>query len=124
MSTRPQAPPKYRHYKPKNLSILRIDGRDIYLGRFNSPESWKKYARLIAGQRAHGPIPSPTAPEADPGGPSVSEMILSFWQFALGYYRHADGSSTGELDNLRRALGPLKRLYGGTPAREFSPKAL
>ena len=40
--------PKYRHYKPKNLGVVRIDGRDHYLGKFNSDESWEKYHRLLA----------------------------------------------------------------------------
>ncbi len=46
----PQQPriPKYRHYRPKDLGVVRLDGRDIYLGAFNSPESWEKYHRLIA----------------------------------------------------------------------------
>ena len=35
----PSRIPKYRHYKPKNLGVVRIDGRDIYLGKYNSPES-------------------------------------------------------------------------------------
>jgi hypothetical protein len=40
--------PKYRHYKPKGLAVVRIDGRDIYLGRYNSPESRQKYYRVLA----------------------------------------------------------------------------
>jgi len=40
--------PKYRHYKPKNLGVVRIEGRDFYLGEYDSPESWEKYHRLIA----------------------------------------------------------------------------
>ena len=48
MSPQRAAQPKYRHYKPKNLGVVRIAGRDHYLGDFNSPESWEKYHRLIA----------------------------------------------------------------------------
>lgn len=40
--------PKYRHYKPKNLGVVRINSRDHYLGKFDSPASWEKYHRLIA----------------------------------------------------------------------------
>ena len=25
--------PKYRHYKPKDLAVVRIDGKDHYLGK-------------------------------------------------------------------------------------------
>ena len=40
--------PKYRHYSPKNLGVVPIDGKDHYLGRYDSPESWGKYQRLMA----------------------------------------------------------------------------
>ena len=40
--------PKYRHYKPKNLAVVRIDGRDLYLGKYGSPTSWERYHRLLA----------------------------------------------------------------------------
>jgi hypothetical protein len=44
----PHQIPKYRHYKPKNLGVVRIGGKDHYLGRYDSPEGWEKYHRLIA----------------------------------------------------------------------------
>ena len=40
--------PKYRHYQPKNLGVVRIQGRDFYLGEYESPQSWEKYHGLIA----------------------------------------------------------------------------
>ena len=39
MSIKPPTAPKYRHYKPIDFGVVRINGRDIYLGKFNSPES-------------------------------------------------------------------------------------
>jgi hypothetical protein len=39
MSNSVSPDPKYRHYKPKNLAVVRSNGKDIYLGRYNSPES-------------------------------------------------------------------------------------
>ena len=44
--------PKYRHYKPKNLAVVRINGKDHYLGRHNTPKSKEEYARLVAGLAA------------------------------------------------------------------------
>jgi hypothetical protein len=41
------SPPMYRRYKPRNLAVVRIAGRDHYLGAYGSPESKEKYARLI-----------------------------------------------------------------------------
>ncbi|SIO27745.1 hypothetical protein SAMN05444166_3419 [Singulisphaera sp. GP187] len=45
------SPPKYRHFKPKDLAVVRIDGRDVYLGKYGSSESWERYARVIAEWR-------------------------------------------------------------------------
>jgi len=51
--------PKYRHYKPNDLAVVRIDGRDHYLGKYNSPESREKYHRLIAEWLGRSPaLPS------------------------------------------------------------------
>lgn len=47
--------PKYRHYKPKDLAVVRINGRDHYLGRYNSSESHERYHRFLA-ERAAGSV--------------------------------------------------------------------
>ncbi|MEQ9409773.1 MAG: hypothetical protein RIK87_18705 [Fuerstiella sp.] len=39
--------PVYRHQKARNLAVVRIDGKDVYLGEYKSPESKTKYERLI-----------------------------------------------------------------------------
>ena len=60
--------------------------------------------------------------DRSPGMPSdlsVNEVILRFWRHAEMHYRHPDGTPTGELDNFRDSLRPLRQLYGGTPARDF-----
>ena len=40
--------PKYRHHKAKNLAVVSIAGRDIYLGKYNSSASKQEYRRLVA----------------------------------------------------------------------------
>jgi integrase len=117
--------PKYRHYKPKNLGVVRIDGRDIYLGKYNSPESREAYNRAIAEWLTSGAAPRPaTADSTDADGPTVNEIILAYLRHAGDFYRRADGTPTGELENVKLALRPLKKLYGSTSARDFGPKAL
>ena len=37
MSARIPADPKYRHYRPKNLAVVRINGKDHYLGARAAP---------------------------------------------------------------------------------------
>jgi integrase len=116
--------PKYRHYKPKDLAVVRIDGRDVYLGKFNSPESREKYNRVVAEWLTTGAAPQPVAPAADQAGPIVNEVILAYVRHAGEFYRRPDGTPTGEFDNVKLALRPLKSLYGSTPAKDFGPKAL
>ena len=71
VSARTQVP-KYRHYKPKDLAVVRIAGRDHYLGKYGSEESKQKYRRLLAEllsapEPAHAPPPPPaTATPASP----------------------------------------------------------
>jgi integrase len=114
--------PKYRHYKPKDLAVVRIDGRDHYLGRFGSEESQEKYRRLVAGWLAGTPTAVPEA-DNDAEGISVAELMLAFMKWADGYYRK-DGRPTTEPVNIRLALRPIRQLYGLTPACDFGPRAL
>jgi integrase len=125
--------PKYRHYKPKDLAVVRLGGRDVYLGKFNSPESWEKYGRVLAEWHATGASPAPVkhsgpaagdAHQPDPDALSVSELILAFWRHAERHYRRADGTPTDELGNYRLSLRLLRQLYGGMPAGTFTAKDL
>ncbi len=117
-------PPKYRHYKPKNLGVVRLNGRDYYLGPYNSPANFERYHRLIASWLATGEVPASREPEAEPVGPTVAELILAFLKHAEGYYRRPDGTPTGEYGNIVEAVKPLKQLFGQVEARTFGPKSL
>ena len=122
--------PSYRHFKPKDLGVVRIDGRDHYLGKYDSPESWEKYHRLIAqwlaGELKGLSSLAPSSPgDACPPSPSdltVGEMVLAYWKFAETYYIK-DGQPTKEQACMREAIRPLCDLYASTPAREFGPVA-
>src|ERR1700685_614656 len=52
--------PAYRHYRPKNLAVVRIEGKDHYLGPYGSEASYERYHRLIADSFARSG--SATAP--------------------------------------------------------------
>jgi integrase len=122
MSTTERPAPKYRHYKPKNLAVVRIDGRDYYLGRYDSPESYAKYHRLLAERYALGSVAKPhTDHQSDL---TVNELLLAFVNHAETYYRREDGTPTPELDNLLIAIRPLRELYGHALIQDFGPKSL
>ena len=129
MSNRPPRTPKYRHYRPKNLAVVRIDGHDHYLGQYGSQESRERYDRLIAEWLHNGrTIPADRGDSAVPAantsnGVSINHLILLYWGFAQGYYVKA-GQPTDQLYGIKAALRYLRRLYGHTPASEFGPMAL
>jgi hypothetical protein len=105
---RTNQPPKYRHHKARNLAVVTINGHDHYLGAYGSPESRQEYARLIAEWSATGTTSA--APTQQSNSPSINEIILAFWRHAEDHYQRTPGSKDGELDNLRLALRPLRRL--------------
>src|SRR5262245_15567080 len=82
--------PKYRHYKPKNLAVVRIDGHDHYLGRYDSPESHERYHRLLAEWHARGGMTLTAQQESGPGsgsaGLTVNELILAYYRHSEQYY--------------------------------------
>ena len=125
MPAKPRKIPSYRLHKPTGQAVVRLDGRDYYLGRHGSEASQEKYRRTVAEWLAQpGVKTAGTATPASPPSPTVAEVILAFWRHAERHYRRADGSQTGELGNFRDSLRPLRRLYGGTPAADFGPLAL
>ncbi|MDB5351653.1 MAG: site-specific tyrosine recombinase XerC [Planctomycetota bacterium] len=126
MATPTTRAPKYRHYKPKDLAVVRLDGQDDYLGKYGSEASREKYRRVVAEwpTRATPKLTLSTTPAAGQE-PTVNVLILALWtRHAASNYRHPDGSPTGELDNYRDSLRPLRRLYGLTRAGDFGPSAL
>ena len=127
MSRKPSRPPKYRHYKPKDLAVVRIAGHDRYLGKYGSPESYERYDRLVAEwllTREHRPVPR--HPDSSPVATrvvTVNELILAFWHHAKERYVK-NGEPTSELRSYKTALRPVRQLYGREPAAAFGPLAL
>ena len=119
--------PSYRLHKPSGLARAIFDGRHIYLGKFGTPESWEKYNRLVVEWLRDGHDGSPQLEsftrQPSPNDITIDQAILAYWKFAQGYYRK-NGKLTGETDNIRAALRPLRKLYGHTVVREFGPDGL
>ena len=59
---RPTRPPTYRRHKARACAVVTLDGRNHYLGPWQSPESHEKYAALIAEWRRNGGTLPPPAP--------------------------------------------------------------
>jgi len=123
ISTKPPRIPKLGLHAT-GQAVVRIDGKDHYCGKFNSPEAWELYTRLISEwmhRKKFAPSQSKEIPPSDDFNTlTVNELILRYFSFSEKYY----ANSPGELDKIRLALKPLRALYGKKLVSEFGPKAL
>lgn len=113
--------PQYRLHKPSGLGVVRLNGKDIYLGRHGTPESQAEYRRVIAEWLAS---PALTTDMHNPKERiTVNELVLAYLRHARSYYTK-NGHPTGELNNLKDAVKPLVLIHGHSPVSEFSPVSL
>jgi integrase len=127
MTDHPEKPvPTYRRHKQSGQAVVTLtDGlggrKDVLLGKHGTKDSRIEYARVIAQWEAAGRRFITAATAADL---TINEVMLAYWQHVQDYYRHADGTPTSEVNNIRAALRTLKQLYGLTPAAQFDTLGL
>ncbi len=115
--------PSYRLHKKSGQAVVTLNGKDHYLGPHGSKSSKQQYDRLISEWIANDRrTPEPPAAEGQ-HHLTIDEMILAYWGFAKTYYRK-HGEPTKEQESLKTAFRPLRKLYGGMPAADFSPLKL
>lgn len=122
MNSRTLKTPSYRLHKPTGRAVVTLDGRDLYLGRFGSPESRAEYDRTIVEWLSNGRrLPSPLSGAGS--DLTTNELALAYLAFADSYYvKH--GKPTTETACIRVSIRPLRQLYGDTPAKDFGPLQL
>ena len=114
--------PSYRHQKSRDLAVVTVSGRDVYLGKYKSPESRQKYDRLIQEWLASGRLLTSETP-IDEEAFSVAELIVGYIQHAKVVYQK-DGKPTSHLHNVEDAMTYLKDLYGLEAVKDFGPLKL
>src|SRR6516164_5168544 len=109
-------PPTASTNNPARPSSPPPDGsghrRDVLLGTYGSAESRAEYARVLAEWESNGR----RLPRSVSGCLTVTETILRYWRWAEEYYLDDQGNPGQELDNLKVALRPLRKLHGHTLA--------
>jgi hypothetical protein len=116
----PRRIPKMSHHKASGQAVVRLSGKDYYLGPWGSRTARIEYDRLVAEWLAG----ARQAPETRDEGLTIVELLARYLDYADGYYRHPDGTLTREILCLKDAFRPLRRLYGHTLAAEFGPLSL
>ena len=88
-------------HTPTGQARVLIDGKTHYLGGYGSPESREQYDDLIAEWLSRQDTSRVTL--------TIDDLVLMFLDHAENYYRHRDGTPTGEARNMRHALRYLIR---------------
>jgi integrase len=92
------------------------------LGKWNSKESKTEYARVLSEWHSAGcKVAREESAHADI---TIVELLNGYWQHAKTHYRHADGTPTSEVNDIRLSLRPLHELYGHTLVKDFGPLAI
>ena len=116
--------PKYRLHKPSGLAVVRLNGRDIYLGQHGTEESRQRYEQVIAEWLSnHRQLTERRELLDSPRALSVGELVVAYLEHAEGYYVK-NGHPTGEFENIKDAVRQLSRLYGKTLVADFGPPEL
>ena len=126
--------PTYLHHRPSNRSYCWIyEGtkrRQIYLGAWESAESYRRFAEIK--DQVLQELPPPEEPE--PGeGVTVAELVARFLVHAGEYYQTVAGEITSEFRSFKVALGgtssrlskakegSLLKLFGDESTTAFTP---
>ncbi len=109
-------PPKYALHKPSGQARVRINGKDIYLGPYDTPESHEEYNSLFS-RHFLGTL------DVDRDSLSISRLSIMYVEFARGYYLK-DGVPTSEIHAIQLALKPFVRMFGREKIHTFGPRKL
>ncbi len=104
--------PGYLLHKPTGQARVRINGKDFYLGAYDSPASRDLYEALVGKWQRTQDYANVLI--------TVDELVLAYLTHAKAYYVK-DGKPTSEIADLRSALRPLVKLFGRLRVRDFGP---
>jgi integrase len=112
--------PSYRHHRPSGQAVVTLDGRDFYLGKWNTKPSLSEYERLTGQWLANGRrLPD----DGDKADLRICELLRDYLAYAAGYYVE-DGRPGKEYVCMKAAAQPLVKLYSRTRVVDFGPLAL
>lgn len=125
--------PKYRRHKKKYARVV-LNGREVHLGVYGTPESRAAYERVVSewlqsGRKTPRPKKLATARMQyrdrleDHSVLNITELAVKYFEFAQKYYVK-NGKPTSEVAGIRLALRDLRKLYGDTAIEDFGPTAI
>jgi integrase len=111
MSTKDSAIPSYRRHRATGQAVVTLNGRDIYLGKFGTPESKARYDAAINEWLAGGRhLPDSRKPGEER---LVKELIHGYHGFCCSVMPDV------EVAKVRTIMRVVRGMYGETPAAKF-----
>ncbi|MEM9367354.1 MAG: site-specific integrase [Planctomycetota bacterium] len=117
--------PSYRHHKASGQAVVKIDGREIYLGEFDSKASRDKYDQLVGQLIARRTLALKGTLDRNELSKSVrvADLVVAFWKEKRSYYMK-DGKPTSEHCSFRMVIKSMTVPFRDLPADEFGPLML
>lgn len=107
--------PSLCRHRGSGQAVVRLNGKDFYLGPYGSAAAKAEYDRKITEWLANGrQLPDPDR------GVSVAELIVAYVHHAKTYYAKG-GVATTEYELIRQSMRWLKESHSKTPVAEFAP---
>ncbi|MGZ6044676.1 MAG: tyrosine-type recombinase/integrase, partial [Isosphaeraceae bacterium] len=103
--------PKYRHHRASGLACVTLYGKDIYLGKYGTPESKSEYlAKITEWQANDGEAPVEDA--------TIGQLAERYLKHAARHYRKR-GRPTPTLGLVKTVCHALVDMYAAKPASRF-----
>ena len=111
-----EAPPTLRPHRRSRHACARFNGRQVWFGPYDDPETHQRFARTLAEWRANGRRLRSDAERRDL---PVADIVAAYLEFAKRFYSGPDGKPTREVEHVASGVRCLLKLYGTLPAHEF-----
>jgi integrase len=113
--------PKLCHHKAQDLAMVYVNGKQKYLGKWNSSEAKAAYRQFVAEWANPANPPAPAAVAAVVVAPhqlTIAQAVVQYKDHAERYYQ------SREVDNLQEAIRPMREKFGFMPMADFGPLQL
>ena len=113
--------PSYSHHKGTGQAYVKLRGKFIYLGKYGTAESQRKYEQVIGEYLSVGRQVPTVAVEME-SGITVGQLFACYLEHCREYYQR-DGNPTQEYDShvyLRNKVESIVRC----PANQVTPATI
>lgn len=91
--------PSFRLHKASGQARTIVNGRHVYLGKFGSPESRQRYARILAEASLPASVQTTAQAASDTQRLIVSELLVAYLKFAESYYAYEGQPTNSTVPN-------------------------